>query len=129
MKLKILNWFATGHVGLSSKAMASAVAGIDNCKKDHPSDPDDLNRCLLFLNSVPEAREHLDRVAALSDYWQALIARFDEIEETFLKEAGFDWSKSRRAPKTYKLMKEILNPIEDKDPRVFRHGRMHISIS
>lgn len=129
MQDKILTWFATGRVGASSKAMAIAVSGIASNEKLHPSDPDDLNRCLLFLEAVPEARNHLDKVAALSDYWKALIHRFDEIEQTFLEEVGLNWSKGNSAPRTYNLMKEVLNPIEDSDPKVFRFGKATISIS
>ena len=57
MEKKILNWFATGKVGVSSKAMACAAAGLEQDKtwfNNHPSDPDDLNRCLLLLEQVPE---------------------------------------------------------------------------
>jgi len=122
LEKKVLNWFANGRVGLSSKAMATAVAGIDSKETYYPSDPDDLNRCLLFLEAVPEAREHLDKVAKLSDYWAALIDRFDEVEKCFLDEVGLNWSKGRSAGKTYKLMKSIYEPIEKNDSRVVRIG-------
>ena len=64
MKDKILNWFGAGQVGASSKAMALAAAGMPN-DKSHPYDPDDLNRCLLLLEAVPEIRQHMDKVAAI----------------------------------------------------------------
>ncbi len=129
MKDKILNWFANGQTGLSSKAMAKAVAGINEGRVDHPGDPDDLNRCLLFLKAVPEARLHLDKVSLLSDYWKALIERFEEVEESFINEVGFDWSKAKSAPKTYALMKSIFEPIERNDKSVIRFGNMSIKTS
>lgn len=107
MRDKVLRWLATGHVGLSSKAMAMHMCGVP-CDGSHPADPDDLNRCLLFLEAVPEARAMLPNMATLSKRWAALVARWDEIEATFLAEVGRDWCKGDRAPKTYKLMQEVL---------------------
>ena len=107
MKNKILNWFATGRVGSSSKAMAMAIAEIKGNETNHPADPDDLNRCLLFLQEVPEAREHLAKCAALSEYWAALIQRFDDVEQCFLEEVGMNWCNGNSAKKTYALMSSI----------------------
>jgi len=123
MKDKILQWFISGRVGLSSKAMASAIAEIECDKKNHPLDPDDLNRCLLFLSNVPEARAYLNKVSVLSEYWEVLIKRFDEVEKCFINEAGLNWSKAKSAPKTYKLMDQIFDPI-DKKNNVFKINGM-----
>lgn len=106
MKDKILEWFATGRVGASSKAMASAVADLPH-DKSHPYDPADLNRCLLLLEAVPEIRNSMDKVAAISDTWGKLVARWDEVEQCFLDEVGLNWCKARSAPATYELMKQI----------------------
>jgi len=106
MKDKILNWFGAGQVGASSKAMALAAAGMPN-DKSHPYDPDDLNRCLLLLEAVPEIRQHMDKVAAMSSTWGRLVERWDEMEQCFLDEVGLRWTKARSAPKTYAMMQEI----------------------
>ena len=106
MKDKILNWFGTGQVGASSKAMALAAAGMPN-DGSHPYDPDDLNRCLLLLEAVPEIRGHMADIAAIDATWKELIARWDEVERCFLDEAGLNWTKARTARKTYALMKSI----------------------
>ena len=107
MKDEVLKWFGSGQVGSSSKAMALAVTDAPS-GNDHPWDPDDFNRCLLFLEAVPEARNHMDKVAALSPTWARLVARWDEIEASFIAEVGRDWCKAKRAPKTYALMKSII---------------------
>jgi len=106
MKDKILEWFATGRVGASSKAMACAAADLPN-DKSHPHDPDDLNRCLLLLEAVPEIRNCMSKIAGISDTWAKLVARWDEAEQSFLDEVGLNWTKARSAPKTYQLMKDI----------------------
>lgn len=107
LQQKILQWLGNGRVGLSSKAMAFAVAEVEIDDKSHPYDPDDLNRCLLFLQEVPEARDHFDRIANLSDTWAKLVGRWEEVETTFLNEVGLDWCNGDRASKTYDLMKKI----------------------
>lgn len=107
MEKKILNWFATGRVGLSSKAMACCVLGIKN-DNSHPYDPDDFNRCLLFLKAVPEVRGCFDEIAKMSNEWKALIENWEAIETMFLCEVDFDWLKNRHAPNTYDFMNKVL---------------------
>jgi hypothetical protein len=106
MKDKILDWFAAGRVGASSRAMACAAADLPH-DKSHPYDPGDLNRCLLLLEAVPEIRNQMDKIAAISDTWGKLVARWDEVEQCFLDEVGLNWRKANSAPKTYELMKQI----------------------
>ncbi len=108
MKDKILNWLANGSVGASSKAMAFAVQGVSSKERSHPWDPADLDRCLLFLEAVPEARKHMDKIAKLSPTWALMVDHWDEIEKTFLDEVGLDWCNGHTAPVTYHLMKEII---------------------
>lgn len=108
MKDKIIAWLGNGDIGQSSRAMACCVAGIKG-QKWHPYDPDDLNRCLLFLEAVPEARQHMGKLKELSPTWSDLVDRWDELESTFLDEVGLDWSKATVARKTYELMLSIRN--------------------
>ena len=109
MQDKVLNWFATGRVGISSKAMACAVAGLPQDRTFHntPCDPDDFNRCLLFLEAVPEARGMMDKIADISPKWRTLVDRWGEVEQSFLDEVGLNWTKAKSAKRTYRLMKEI----------------------
>lgn len=86
--------------------MALCFAGVKS-GGDHPYDPDDLNRCLLFLEAVPEAREHMDKLREISPIWAKLVDRWAEVEASFLDEVGLDWCKARSAPKTYALMKSV----------------------
>lgn len=107
MQDRLLKWFAGPDVGLSSKAMAKAALGLD-FEQDYPIGPSDFNRCLLLLVHVPEVRNHMHKLAEASPYWARLIDRWGDIEASFLDEAGLNWCKSKRAPKTYDLMKEVL---------------------
>lgn len=110
----ILNWLANGRVGQSSKTMALIALGAEIERVAYPHDPDDLNRCLLLLRDAPTVRESFDKIAASCEEWACLIARWDEIESTFLTEVGLNWSHGERATKTYNLMESILRPIEDR---------------
>ncbi|KKL12876.1 hypothetical protein LCGC14_2531340 [marine sediment metagenome] len=112
IKDSILEWFANGRVGVSSKAMVCAVIELpqdDKWGNDHPHDPDDFNRCLLLLAQVPEMRNHFNKIAEISEIWSKLINRWRDIERCFLDEVGLDWCKATNAPKTYDLMKTIIN--------------------
>lgn len=107
MKDKILEWFANGETGISSKAMARAIAGIKpdkerDCSGDHPRDPADFKRCVKLLEAVPEARQHMNEVAKLSDVWALLVEHWVELEELFYEE----WPTGR-APKLYERMKQL----------------------
>lgn len=107
MYQKMLRWFTTGEVGTSSRTMVAAVLGLPN-DESHPCDPADFNRCLLLIEAVPEIRRrHLEKVAAISEAWGRLVARWNEVEQSFLNEAGRNWSCGKAAPQTYKLMKDI----------------------
>ncbi|MEF2524590.1 hypothetical protein V4D10_19695 [Vibrio mimicus] len=107
--LKILTWLAKDKTGLSSEFMAFTAAGIEPKRAGYyPCDPADFNRCLVLIDRVPEVKNFFDVIAQSNPQWAAIIKRWDLIEQTFLEEAGFDWSNSQRAPKTYALMKQVL---------------------
>lgn len=108
MSVKIIKWlFEDEGVGASSKAMAAAVLDQKTRYNWTPSDPSDFNRCLLLIEAVPEIKDHMSKIAAISASWSQMISNWDEVEKCFLDEAGRNWSKARRAPITYKLMHDL----------------------
>ena len=110
---KLLQWLAGPNKGLSSEAMAYCVLQIERTDhwsgNEHPCDPSDFNRCLLLVEQVPEVRNHFNRIAKLSPEWSALITAWDELQQLFVAEVGWNWDKARSAPKTYARMKELLS--------------------
>lgn len=108
MNDKIIDWFCTGDTGTSSKAMAAAVCGNKPdpvwSKCNHPRDPSDFDRCVKFLIAVPEARQHMDKVAALSPIWKALVDNWDELERMLFAEAANPQDKEYRL---YHKMKSL----------------------
>lgn len=117
---KVANWLIHGRVGLSSKTMAAWLAYGEKFEDghNHPHDPDDLDRCLNLLNTVPELRIFFPNMAALSKTWAALVENWDEIERSHLDEVGLGWTKARSAPKTYALMRMIIDNANIKDAEV-----------
>ncbi|MNP33757.1 hypothetical protein D3C76_1270180 [compost metagenome] len=73
-----------------------------------------------MLKAVPEVRHHFDKISALGVVWGRLAAHWDEIEQSFLEEVGLNWSKSGNAPKTYRLMRDVIG----EEPGVVRLGAM-----
>lgn len=105
---KIIKWFSLEDRGISSKAMAYAVAGIKPDVElfefdNYPVDPADFKRCINFLIAVPEARAHMCEIAKLSPAWAELIANWAELESIYIEESGSD-----RSSKLYKRMQEII---------------------
>lgn len=107
-------WIANGRVGMSSRAIWSHMMGAKADRMEAPSDPDDLNRCLLLLDLIPEWSERIPEMAQHGSRWKALAERWDEITDAFIGEVGLDWCNGRSAPITYRLMKEALG--EDNSP-------------
>lgn len=109
MNDKLLGWFATGRVGASSLAIAHKMMGLGSApERSYPHDPDDLNRCLLLLEAVPEIRPRMKEMAEICPEWARLVARWEDIERTFLDEVGLNWCHGRTAPETYALMKQCI---------------------
>lgn len=106
LMVKVLAWFANGRVGCSSSFMATYLT-TGKGDGSYPHDPDDLNRCLLLLEAVPELRDHLPKLAGVSKQWKELVENWDALEQSFLNEAGLNWCKSNRAAITYKAMKHM----------------------
>ena len=106
-KDKILQWFADGETGVSSKCMALVSCGITPNHKSTPADPSDLNRCIKLVDAVPEVMGRAMAISEISEEWHNLMYHWDELVELFKSEVGEDWSNGYHAPKTYERMKEL----------------------
>ena len=109
---RVAAWMASGERGLSSEAIAITTLGAYPTGQTAawPLDPSDLRRCLLLLDEVPEAREQGVEVLAMrSPQWAALADRWDVLAETLRAEIGADIPPRGTAPKTYALMREVLD--------------------
>lgn len=103
---RVIHWFASKDTGMSSEAIASHMA-IGECDGSYPHDPADLGRCLRLLKLFPEWEARIGEMSAYGKVWAAYAARWQDMKTAMEDEVGIDWSKARKAPKTYDLMKNI----------------------
>jgi len=90
--------------------LAGINRSIHTREVNYPHDPGDLNRCLKLLAAVPELRPHIKAMKAVHPVWAGLVARWDELESTLAEES----KRGDRAPKTYDLMRSIIEECEVK---------------
>ncbi len=113
----VVEWIRHGRRGLSSEALCKHFFGepID-AEKHHPSDPADLNRCLMFLDAAFGTRTpvQFDSVRSMGPYWDAYVDHWDELVSLFENETkgAKDWQK---APETYNLMMKIQDGVRQQE--------------
>ena len=108
----LFDWLAGGERGVSSDSIVQHLTGIPAARGwgiDIPHDPSDFDRCLQLLEAVPALRLMLPEMATASPMWAALIERWAEIEACHLDEVGLRWTKGKSAPKTYEIMRSVID--------------------
>ena len=107
----LLEWLHNGERGISSNTMVEQLAGLP-CRQhkwfsSHPRDPADFARCIRLLDAVPELRERLGEMAAVSPEWAALVREWGQLEALFAEECP-RWRQGwRSAPRLYARMQEL----------------------
>lgn len=85
----IIDWLRNGERGLSSNAMCQAMFGLPNDQPgtEYPLDPDDLGRCIKFLDAIGEEHKFLmAKLADVSKEWAGLVSVWGELEAIYLVE-------------------------------------------
>ncbi|EPA0062162.1 hypothetical protein ACQYIJ_004192 [Enterobacter cloacae] len=119
LAMKVLQWQATGDVGVSSATMASIALGLDKTfYGSHfgaPHDPSDMLRCMKLLEAIPEIRDHFPAIAKRVPTFKGIIEQWDDLVEVMKRECvGERW----RAPDAYNLIKKLRG--DDKQRRTIR---------
>ncbi|XPL50848.1 hypothetical protein ACMFY2_13895 [Enterobacter cloacae subsp. cloacae] len=119
LAMKVLQWQATGDVGVSSATMASIALGLDKpfygSHFSAPHDPSDMLRCMKLLEAIPEIRDHFPAIAKRVPTFKGIIEQWDDLVEVMKRECvGERW----RAPDAYKLIKKLRG--DDKQRRTIR---------
>lgn len=106
-----VEWLVSGRQGLSSAALFIGTTGVrppmlhDRDRIDqHPRDPDDLNRCILLHDTAPEVAANLAAMRSVSPAWDRIVSHWRDLRASFIDEAGPNWSKTKHAPLTTRLM-------------------------
>lgn len=102
-------WLLDGQVGMSSKSIYCHMTGREpEDGYSYPCDPDDLNRCLLLLELIPEWRSRMPEMAAHGKKWAGLVSDWPTLAGCFIREVGLNWCNGKRATETYALMKKVM---------------------
>lgn len=101
-----IEWLRSGERGISSEAMFEYLTGIPigRGRKDTPTDPDDLRRCRLLLNKVPEFALRLSEMGFVSERWAKLVKVWDRLGAIMDEETAV----SNRCPRTWAAMSRLL---------------------
>lgn len=71
----------------------------------HPLDPADFIRCQKLLEQVPFFHQNLSNMREVSPEWSVLVENWDKIANQLAED--IKETNGERAPKTFKLMKEL----------------------
>ena len=112
IEAKALHWLENGRVGASSGTMCGVlfpnlrthhrlVHNMDDnsFRISHPHDNSDFDRCMKFLEAVPEAKARLPELAKTSKEWEGLVSNWDKIETLI---------NDKKSEEAYDLIKESL---------------------
>lgn len=103
-------WLLEGERGSSSETIFFTLSGqkIKNGCLSYPHDLDDLKRCRLLLEQVPEFSPRILEMAAVSPEWTRLVSRWDEICRTMDSECPNWRDGNGSAKQTYAMMRECI---------------------
>lgn len=102
-------WWNNGERGMSSEAMWRCFMNGVNSHSPaaHPSDPDDFGRCYRLLKVVPEWKNELHKLKALSPVWDRLIDNWHNLNEMFEQNERENWVNYKEIG-MYEFMQEII---------------------
>ena len=87
----LILWLANGERGVSSNTIVTHLTGIYTLgpyqRRSHPYDPDDLRRCRLLLEAVPELEANFANMATCSGVWGKLVLHWQELCDLMDREA------------------------------------------
>ncbi len=101
-------WLRVGERGSSTDAIVAKLRMVRDISdlKAHPHDPDDLRRCLLLLEAVPDLVPDFERMREVSPVWSALVDVWPSLAAELERESRGRWRTGKFcAPKTYELIK------------------------
>lgn len=100
-------WLVHGERGASSEALCFHLypelnPGADEVPTNTPRDPSDFQRCVRFLEAVPDARDRIMEMSEVSQAWAQMAGQWDELEQIYAQERG-----QESAPRLYERLRAI----------------------
>lgn len=108
---KAWSWLENGKTGISSLTMCHIMYPklghwlYQDLSYGYPRDNADFNRCLGFLETVPEAKKNLHQMSEVSEEWKKLVDKWEDIT---------DLIKSDKRQEAYDLIKSCTTKIKPK---------------
>lgn len=118
VEARIRAWIESADYGQSSRAIATVMTGHRADWGSWPRDPSDLGRCVRLLQRIPEWRDRIGEMAAVSGPWAALVERWDELNGLLDMECGTSRWSGRPAPRTNAVMRHAIGAGLERDARV-----------
>ena len=111
---RLAEWHGGADTGMSSRAIATVISmgGWTGEKLAYPHDPADLGRCLRLLRLIPEWKPRMVLMRVTDPVWAAMVDRWDDLEKSMTEEVGIFWEKGTTAPRTYALMRSIIEGVQ-----------------
>ena len=107
---KFFKWIDSDDTGLSSISIAShMISGWSSGST--PSDISDLGRCMRLLEEFPDWQVRLPEMARYNKTWKALSENWTSLTKAFYKESNIDDNITHKRPKTWELLKSILESV------------------
>lgn len=107
LAMKVIKWQTKGEVGISSATMAAIALGLNKpfygSYFREPSDPADLRRCMILVDTIPEIRDHFPAIAKKVKTFAPILDNWDKLISLLKKEMA----SGNRAPETYAAMKAL----------------------
>jgi hypothetical protein len=110
--MTLQQWIIKGEVGLSSKTMWAAIAGVEDTpqrltgKYSIPYDPDDFHRCYEFVRLCRITKEQRDMVKIVFPAWSPFINNWDKLSSMYEENIKNDW-KTHKQIGMYDFMKQL----------------------
>ena len=100
MEARIVWWWEHGERGASSECIWKHMLDLKISTPYTPSDADDFKRCHKLLLVVPEWREQLAKMKAVSQEWSGLVDQWDQLDSLFLNQQHKELNQLMDACKT-----------------------------
>lgn len=107
VKEKAMWWIANGEHGMSSKTMWNCLMGNKDFPVNHPYDPDDFKRCYKLLETVPEWKQQMHKLKALSNAWSNLVYNWDKLTEMYEQNVKEEWKNDKKIG-MYEFMEKLI---------------------
>ena len=112
---RILDWMLDSETTLAARNIVTTYrSGYPQSPGATPADPWELRCCILMLEQIPEARGGIEILAESSTGWRAIMAAWENLEESLRDELGTDGLRSMKmdggkTPRTMRMLREALS--------------------